>query len=303
MNFGLCCMSKTLGKDGSFRTMTRTQYLKLLSQDPTNAIKELKSRTLTNLSNTYKILEFCVSNNINVYRFSSDLIPLATLQTEWDWANDSDVLELCGKIKSYISASNIRCSTHPDQFTLINSPREEVFQSSLKDLVYHNTLCELLGFDTILLHVGGAYGDKSLAMLRFEESFYRLPKQIQNKIHLENDDKSFNIVDVLTLCQKLNIPMVLDVHHHRCNTGGYVIEEYVDMIFDTWGSKKPKIHMSSGKGKVDDRSHADYITYDDIVYAIGLIMLSGRYVNDVDIMVEAKEKDLAIFQMRGFLPK
>lgn len=291
MNLGLCCMCKSIPQ-GSFKTMTKTQFNKLLSKDQNSAITELKNRTLTNLSNTLHILKWCVQTNIKVYRFSSELIPLATLQTIWNWSDDKDVLLYCNIIKNFIAENNIRNSTHPDQYVVLTNWKDDnIFQNSLKDLEYHNALCNLLGCETILLHVGGVYGDKPKAVETFIANFNRLPEQIKSRLYLENDDKSYNVEEVLNICKMINIPMVVDFHHDRCNTSNCNITYYIDDIIATWKGKKPKCHISSGKTNSFDRSHADYINSSDYLEVIELTK------DKFDIMVEAKEKDLAIMRL------
>ena len=112
---------------------------------------------------------------------------------------------------------------------------------------------------------------------------------------MENDDKIFNIVDCLNLCQKLNIPFVLDYHHHLCNNDGIRIDNYLKDIFNTWHSI-PKIHFSSPKNqtKKEIRSHHDYINVEDFIKFLDKI----KYLDiDLDIMLEAKAKDEALFKL------
>lgn len=114
-------------------------------------------------------------------------------------------------------------------------------------------------------------------------AFVKLDADIRKKVVLENDDKTFNASDVLEICERLNIPMVLDLHHHVCNHNGENLSEMMPQIIHTWTGKKPKIHLSSGKTGTIDRSHADYIRFEDYLHAYKL-------VGDVfDIMLEAKE--------------
>ena len=292
MNLGLCCMCKSI-EQGSFKTMTKTQFNKLMTINTASAMQELKNRTLINLSNTLHILKWCVNNNVKVYRFSSSLIPLATLQTIWDWQNDKDILYYCDQIKTFVNENNIRTSLHPDQYTLLTNYKDDnVFQNSLNDLIYHNALCDLLGCETILLHVGGAYGNKPKAIETFMINFLRLPIEIQNRLHLENDDKSYNVEEVLFICETMDIPMVLDFHHDKCLPSSKDVDKYIDRIIKTWDNKRPKCHISSGRSGTTDRNHSDYIN-----------VLDYNYVSDItqgkfDIMIEAKEKDLAILKLR-----
>ena len=111
-----------------------------------------------------------------------------------------------------------------------------------------------------------------------------------------NDDKIYNIKDVLYICKTLNIPMVLDYHHFICNNEGENINDYLLDIFNTWQNKTPKIHFSTPKSKLkkEFRSHNDYIDCDDFISFINILKNINR---DVDIMLEAKAKDDALFRL------
>ena len=109
-------------------------------------------------------------------------------------------------------------------------------------------------------------------------------------------DKIYNILDCLTLCEKLNIPMILDYHHHICNNDNVNIDNYLERIFKTWHNTTPKIHFSSPKNKTkkDFRSHHDYIDITDFISFLEKI----KPLNiDLDIMLECKAKDDALFRL------
>ena len=132
-------------------------------------------------------------------------------------------------------------------------------------------------------------------MQRFVKNFYSLEKEIRESIALENDDKVFNICDVLSLCEKLKIPFVLDYHHYLCNNNGEDIRDYLSRIFKTWDCV-PKIHFSSPKNKTkkEMRSHHDYINSDDFISFLNIVR---DYTDNLDIMLEAKMKDEALFNL------
>jgi UV DNA damage endonuclease len=152
----------------------------------------------------------------------------------------------------------------------------------------------LFGCNTILLHVGGAYGNKEKAIETFVEHFKHLPIAIQNRLYLENDDTTYNVEEVLSVCKLVNRPVVLDFHHDRCLPSSKETKAYMGDIVATWHGARPKFHLSSSK---DDtkiiKSHHDYIMLDDFNRVIDII---GDL--ECDIMIEAKQKDLAIFKLR-----
>ena len=114
---------------------------------------------------------------------------------------------------------------------------------------------------------------------------------IKKKIAIENDDKVFNAEDVLYLCEHLGVPMVLDIHHHKCNHEKDNLPQLMDRIKSTWNGKRPKVHLSSGKTCPTDRHHADYIDFEDYRQTAELVK------DEFDIMMECKEKDLAVLKI------
>jgi UV DNA damage endonuclease len=220
------------------------------------------------------------------------MIPLATHSlNNWKWYEDIDIINWCNKIRQLIQQYNLRVSMHPDQFVVVNSINLDVVTNSITNLEYHNKLSNLLGNKILILHVGGVSGNKQAAIQRFIDNFKQLHKDIQNKIVLENDDKSFNVEDVLYICQQLNVPMVLDIHHDRCLLSSKPITSLMNEIINTWRDNTPKCHLSSGRDAINDRSHAGYVTIKDYEYALELT--KGKF----DIMFEAKEKELALLNI------
>jgi UV DNA damage endonuclease len=110
-------------------------------------------------------------------------------------------------------------------------------------------------------------------------------------LRIENDDKSYTYDDVLMIANQIKIPMILDIHHHRCLSSSNLTTDMVIDVFKTWGNQRPKIHMSSGREFDEDRKHADFITFKDITYVKGLLQ-----DEEVDIMIEAKAKELAALE-------
>jgi UV DNA damage endonuclease len=145
----------------------------------------------------------------------------------------------------------------------------------------------------IVTHVGGKTNGKKEGIKRFINNFNLLNDDLKKMIILENDDKIYNIRNVLKICEVLNIPMVLDYHHFICNKNNEKIEDYIEKIISTWNIT-PKIHFSSPKNKKEKRSHHDYINSDEFIKFIEKIKFIDQ---DIDIMIEAKQKDDALFRL------
>ena len=299
---GYVAMAISLEKCSPSGTVTYAVYSRLAGSEAKSI--RLDRVAKLNLENTHRILKYNRAMNIEVYRLTSKLIPLATHSelAGWDYAGRfGDQLRQIG---DYIKANNFRISAHPDHFTILNPVKEEVLRASLNDLDYHVRLYEAMGLEDykykLVLHVGGLYGDKYGSIERFKENYIKLPDRIRRRIIIENDDKSFTAADVLELCKELNAPMVLDVHHHKCVNNGEEIKDLLPEIFETWSREviPPKIHFSSPKSEKEFRSHADFINYNDFMDFINIAKNINR---DIDIMLEAKMKDMALLELAGKL--
>ena len=264
---------------------TYSEYLK--SSD----LKKLDDVITSNLLNLEKIVNYNIKNNIHFYRISSKIIPLATKDdVTFDYISKySRYYERIGK---KIEDNKMRVDFHPDQYTVLNSTNSTVLTNSMKILEYHYNLLNALNIKDKLLviHVGSGVFGKENSIKRFINNFKKLPSYIQEIISIENDDKLFNVEDCLKISKILDIPLVLDYHHYNCN------KSYLDIksVFDSWNGRVPKVHFSSPKNSKDFRSHSEYINSDDFICFIDVIK---GFNMDVDVMLEAKSKDDALFRL------
>lgn len=267
-------------------TSTTLTYTEFCKNKDYNKLDSIVKSNLEALSN---IIDYNIKNNIHFYRLTSKLIPLAT-KVKFDYIKKYK--KYYDEIGKKIEKNNIRIDVHPDQFCVLNSTKKEVLDNSFEILKYHYNILEALHIKNkiIVLHVGSSVFGKTNSIKRFINNFNKLPIYIQKCIAIENDDKIYNIDDCLDLCNKLNIPFILDYHHHICNHVNMNID--YEKILKTW-TIKPKMHFSSPKNKTkkDFRSHHDYIEPLDFINFINTLPF------DVDIMLEAKAKDEALFRL------
>lgn len=297
IRLGYVAISNALGnKVTSSSNVTYKTYSKLNSQE--KRIQKLKSITSSNFNALEKIIRYNIENDIHFYRITSALIPLTTHPEVPNWEYRKIFKKDFEYIGKLIRQSNMRVDTHPDQFNVINSAKDEVVQNTIRNLSRQVEWFEDLNYPEgkMVIHVGGATGGKEAALKRFVDNFKVFPQDIQNRLIIENDDKIYTAKETLSLCEQLQVPMVLDVHHHNCNNDGENIYDMLGEIFDTWNGQPlpPKIHFSSPKDGELDRKHADYIDADDFINFIE----NSRVLNtDFDVMLECKEKDIALFKL------
>jgi len=297
IRFGYVAMSINLKNASPSKTMTVKQFNKI--QDKEAAIRKLERIAQENLANTIRLLKHNRGENIHFYRFSSRLIPLADHELVEGWDYFTPLKEQLKEIGELVNGAKMRVGFHPDHYTLLNSTKREVFDNSVDILERHVKLLKLMDIDPThrnVLHVGGQTGGKEKALKRFVDRFPEVPKHIAKSLILENDDKTYTAEETLTLCETVNSPMVLDLHHDRCNPSSTNIVELWPRILKTWDDSPlpPKIHISSPKSEKDIRAHADLIELADLVPFLQEIKDTAVHL---DIMIEAKDKDNALFDL------
>ena len=291
VRLGYVAICNTLNMTAS-KTITYSNFLK----DP-NGYERINDLITENLKNLKEILTFNVKNNIHFYRLTSHLIPLATL-IKYDLSKYKDCFN---DLSSIINSNDMRIDMHPDQFCVINLANKDAVLRSFDILSYHLDILKALDVKNplLVLHVGSNVFGKEKSSSRFINNFLKLSDDIKSVIALENDDKIFSLSDTLNICEKLKVPCILDYHHFICNKNDDSLEKLLPRVFKTWNFT-PKVHFSSPKNntKKDMRSHHDYINGDSFISFLEIVK---NYTNKLDVMIEAKMKDQALFYLVRYL--
>lgn len=287
IRLGYACISTIINTTSS-RTTTLTYYKKLDTKSKQNKIDIIIKENLKSLK---EIIIYNIKNNIHFFRITAKLIPLMDI-VEIDLNKyKNDFLE----IGNIINKNNMRVDVHADEFCILNSINDNVVLNSIKILNKLKITMDM--FDVpynIIIHIGSKTNGIKESIKRFKNSFDLLNEELKNKILIENDDKNFNVYQTLKLCEDLNIPMCLDIHHHYCNKCTNNISNYLLRILNTFKNRVPKMHYSSPKSKKEFRTHNEYINSEEFILFLKLLK---EYNKDVDIMLEAKGKDLALVKL------
>jgi UV DNA damage endonuclease len=188
-----------------------------------------------NLGCLSEILEFNTKNCIFFFRITSKIVPFAShpvCKFNWQQYFRTDLKE----IGSYIKKYDIRISMHPDQFILINSLDEKVFERSLKELFYHAEILDLMELDTsakIQIHVGGVYSDKNKSIERFVSRYESLEEPIKHRLVVENDDKSYCLNGCIKTHNLTGVPVLFDSFHHDIKNSGETLSEAFELFTKT----------------------------------------------------------------------
>lgn len=290
IRFGLCCIFKD--QPVKFR-QTTAKYLSRFSRQ--EQYRRLSEICLANAGSLMEALIFCNEKGIGDFRINSQILPLKTHpDTGYDimMLPDADAIvegfKACGQ---FSRKNNIRTTFHPDQFIVLSSPHPDVVKRSIADLEYQAGVAEWVNADVITIHAGGVYGDKQSALKRLRLQIGSLSDPIRKRLTLENDDRSYTPRDLLPVCREMDIPLVYDVHHHRCCEDDLSINKASELALSTW-NREPLFHISSpvhGWQEPDRRKHHDYIDIQDFP--------SAWYPLELTVEVEAKAKEKAVLKL------
>ena len=192
---------------------------------------------------------------------------------------------------------DIRLGFHPDQFVVLNSPREDVVVNSIAELEYQCEVAEWIGADCVNIHGGGGYGDKPAALGRFARNLERLSDRVRIYLTVENDDRTYSPEELMPVCRNAGVTLVYDVHHHRCNKDTLNIDEATAEALQTW-NREPLFHISSpreGWSGPKPQRHHDYINIRDFPQEWNKL--------NITVEVEAKAKELAVKKLRRALDR
>lgn len=290
IRFGLCCTFRD--QPIKFNITTVAAIARMPRGD---GLAKLSQLCLHNADALLDALRFCAASGIGCFRILSQILPLKTHpQLGYDIADLPEGAEIVRRFKrcrTFAKKHGLRTCFHPDQFVVLNSQRSEVVDASLREIEYQAEVAEWVGADVINIHGGGAFGDKTKALADFARNVDRLSRRARKRLTLENDDKTYTPADLLPLCRATGIPLVYDVHHHRCLRDGLTIEDATARALATW-NREPIFHLSSPlngwSGPTPERHH-DFISPADFPTC-------WRPLN-LTVEVEAKAKETAVLKL------
>jgi UV DNA damage endonuclease len=294
VNFGYCCISlgisDNLKEIHCNRKMIKKTFL-------TKGLNYAADVALMNIFDLQKILKYNVEKNIFVYRMSSNMFPWMSEYELSDLTSFPIIKETLKDIGNYIKDNKIRVGFHPGHYHVLGSENPNVVKKTIKELNQHAEILDLMGLDqntfySINIHLNSTKPSKEKAAKRFIQNFDLLSDSCKKRLVVENDDylAQYTVSDLYNLVYKeIKIPIILDSLHHQCNSNNNTWKEVLDIAISTWNTKVLMHHSSSKKIEVPTarfNAHADYI-YEKLELF--------DYKN-IDVEIEAKQKDLALFK-------
>ncbi|HAM73132.1 MAG TPA: UV DNA damage repair endonuclease UvsE [Verrucomicrobiales bacterium] len=294
LRLGLCCQFAS--EPIRFRTTTATSVARLPRAD---RLRKLAGLCAENAKALRQALEYCATHGIGSFRILTPILPVKTHPTAGyrveELPGAEGIVTLFRQCGDFARQAGIRTGFHPDQFVVLNSPDESIVERSLADIESQAEIAEWTNADTVNIHGGGAYGDKRSALDRFLRAADRLSDRARSRLTVENDDRTFTPEDLLPVCRAGGIPLVYDVHHHRCCSDSLSIAEATEAARATW-NREPLFHLSSpieGWSGPRPERHHDYIDPSDFPP-----IWRGW---PLTVEVEAKAKEEAVMRLRGSL--
>lgn len=261
--------------------------------------------------------------SLSMLRIGSDFWPFYT-EENFSWMYKEDIIKkLLEKRMPYLGDllrfTRIRPSMHPGQFCILNSANPKVVDNSVAEFEYHCEIMRMMGFSgwhpygmEINVH-GGSKKEGLEPLINVIQN--RLSEDARNWISIENDEYSFSITDLHRLSDICAI--LLDIHHHFINSKGEYIQpddERVKPFISSWRGVIPELHYSISpeyvlEGKSNNMlpdfnalltegfSRTDLRKHSDGAFNSATNDWVLSFLEDFDIMVEAKHKNLASNQL------
>jgi len=249
-----------------------------------------------------EIIDFNIENKIKFLRICSGLIPFASHEKckfKWQKKYRPDFAEIGEKIK----LNKIRISMHPDQFVLINAIKKKIVENSIRELLYHSQVMDLLELPhdcKIQIHVGGVYEDKDNSIKRFVKNYNTLPQEIKKRLVIENDERLYSLNDCLKIHSLTGIPILFDSFHHSLHNSKEPLKEAVLKASKTWLKKDGHLMLDYSSQSKDKRIGAHAETLDTRKFKKFILDTSPL---DFDIMLEIKDKEKSALKALKILKK
>jgi len=294
---GLCCQWLARNRNGKIKNILISRNLqKTRFERGYYTNHKIKSTYVANLENLLEIIPTIVENGIKSLRISSTMFPLFDLVNQENWENPT-IKNLLNKVGSLTKQYNLRCTTHPGQFVVLNSLNPKTVKKAIAELNFHGWLFDQMGLDRTPYYSINIHGGKANQPTRLVKGIEQLNEAAKKRLTLENCELCYGISSLQFVSRETGVPLCFDSHHHALNPKKMDGTEAMEAAIETWPDGiKPITHVSNSKPEfqnsssiVKRRAHSDYLRF------IPDYQLEAHNSGRVDIDVEAKMKNFAIF--------
>lgn len=302
MSLGLCCqyLEPVTKRNGNveYKNCIGEKSLQLgRYHNKEYSLARIKETYMHNIVSHFAIIPKLVAQNIKSFRLSSSLLPLWDLNKH-AFESDPDLLNALRTLGDLFTSNGIRVTTHPGQFTVISSDNANVVKNSITELEMHAWVFDQMGLGNTAFNAINIHGGKSDRLKSIVQVYKSLPSNVRSRLTLENDERCYGVDELIKIHELTGIPVVFDSHHFTFNTNSMNFSDAYTATSHTWGGIKPLQHISNTEPGNENaafnirRSHSQYIHH------IPEMQLEGLRANTIDVDVEAKQKNLAIAQIK-----
>lgn len=303
LRLGYACINMSLDLLTSRTAVVKT----ILGQPARQAVAMLRGLALQNIRDLIEILRWNVEHGIRFFRITSNLFPHmgnralgGEIRSQYFQGNIDFALPALAEVGRYARDNGIRLTFHSNPYCHLGSENPTVLYNTLFDLGIYARIVAAMGVrdSCVILHGGGVYGDKHTTLVRIEKQMRALPLPIRRLIVFENDERHYNPMDLLPLCERLNVPFCFDVFHNAISADSVKVDRaFIAQVCATWIRRGlvPKFHLSEQERHGRFGAHSEYVQ--EIPAWMFRIARSIGYPY-VDLMIEAKGKDLAVMRLR-----
>jgi UV DNA damage endonuclease len=302
MSLGLCCQWIEQRKNRNGKLLTENILdEKSLQLGAYKNGKYSRERILAtyrgNVKEVLRVIPYLNECNIKSFRLSSSIFPL--FEFCGDIAkNDEQIkadLALAGR---RFKESGIRVSCHPGQFCVISSDSDRTVQNSIRELEYHAWMFDMMGFDQTPFYAINIHGGKRNRKERLVEVFKSLPENVKNRLTLENDEKCYNVKNLLEIHSATGVPITFDSHHYTFDPSDICFSDAIRNSLLTWGNIKAIQHLSNTEIGCENLSYNKRRAHSQLIRYIPKEQLELIIEDVVDVDVEAKLKNIALLKLR-----
>lgn len=304
MALGVCChwlSERKVGRNNRIETYNAMDEKTLqLGRYRTGkySSEQIKSIYEHNVESLVKMLPVIIGSGIRLFRISSAMFPLADQVDYSLWRDNENLSRLLARAGQIIKDSDLRVTTHPGQFCVLSSDSDAVVSKSVIELDIHSWMFDSMKLERSSRYAINIHGGKSDRVEQLKRRIDALHDGIRNRLTLENDESAYSVVDLLGVYKSTNTPVVFDTHHHVFNQDSLSMDEAMHATMETWKNGTPPLqHISNTIPGMENGSFPQRRKHSDMIHYIPDVQLKYLREKKIDVEVEAKQKNIAVFDM------
>ena len=261
--------------------------------------ERLRELLAANLDMLEAILRWNDANDIQVFRVSSNTVPLASHpRASYPWREALG--ERFAELGDLMRRAGMRLSTHPGPYTVPASADEAIAAAAVRELDYHARAHERFRARPLAQDRAPSRRRSRRPrdwLDRFGRAFGRLAPEARCTPRPRERRALVASTDVLPVAGELNVPVVFDAFHHEVNGSlpKLGVRELVELAGETWreADGRQEVHFSTQAPGRRAGAHADTLD-------LRRFRRFAEQVDDLplDCVLEVKDKEQSVLRAR-----